>query len=135
MVNERFFIFIFLLVAFILLIVLIRYWSLGKKSYMPSVLTYEKLDLLRGDITLLTVEEFEEDVSELTKKGYELSSPKELYDFMEHGSSFPEKIFVILIDFDAPQLVKSFKQKLSATDKSIIFFKSVHQKNLKRIKS
>ena len=119
------------------LLIFIKYWPFKIVNQNTSVLKYRKLDLLKGDVTLLSANEFELEVAHLTRNGYELSSLKELYDFKENKIQLAEKIFIILIDYDSPDRVKTLALELVTCNKSIIIFRPIllkHQTNQAVIK-
>ena len=127
MFSEQLIIFSCILLAFIVMIVFIRYWPFKIHRQKTSVLKYKKLDLIKRNIKLLAVKEFEQEVAQLAQNGYELCSLRELYNFTEHQKSLPEKIFVILMDYDVPQPVKSLTMELLKHNIDIIIFKPVIQ--------
>ncbi len=89
---------------------------------------YEKLDLKNDETTILSVREFEQDVVQLSQDGYDFSILKELYDFVEHKTIIPDKVFVILMDYEIPHPVKMLTVELLKHKKSIIFFNPVLQR-------
>ena len=107
MFSEQLIIFSCILLAFIVMIVFIRYWPFKIQRQKTSILKYKKLDLIKGDIKLHAVKEFQQEVAQLAQNGYELCSLRELYDFTEHHKNLPEKVFVILMDYNVLQPVKS----------------------------
>ncbi len=127
MFSEQLVMFGFILIAFIVLLIFIRYWPFKIHRQKNSVLKYQKLNLLTGDIILLEIKEFEYEVAQLSKNGYEFCSFKELYDFTERKTIFPEKAFVILDDYAIPHLEKLISMELVTTSKNVIIFKPIIQ--------
>lgn len=108
-----------------------RWWIISCHNttiQKSSILKYQKLDLENGEIAILSVKEFGQDVAELSQNGYELSILKELYDFVEHKTIIPDKVFVILMDYEIPHPVKMLTVELLKHKKSIIFFKPLLQR-------
>ena len=97
-------------------------------SQNTSVLKYQKLDLSKRDITLLSAKEFELEITHLTEKGYELSPLRELYDFRENKIQLADKVFIILMDYDIPDRIKTLALELVTCNKSIIIFSRILQK-------
>ena len=69
MFSEQVIVFAVLLLAFIVLLIFIRYWAFKIVRQNTSVLKYQRLDLLKGDIKVFGSKEFEHKVAELGKKG------------------------------------------------------------------
>ena len=129
MFSDQVIIFGFILFVFIVLIIFIKYWPFKIYRQKTSILKYKKLDLIKGDIKLLADKEFEQEVAQLAQNGYELSSLRELYNFTEHQKNLPEKVFIILMDYEVPYSVKSLIIELLKHNINVIFFKPVIQDN------
>ena len=129
MFSEQFVIFGVILLAFIVLLIFIKYWPFKKVSQNTSVLKYKKLDLPKGDITLLSAKEFEFEINHLTENGYELSPLRQLYDFRENKIQLADKVFIILMDYDIPDRIKTLALELLTCNKSIIIFTPILQKH------
>ena len=128
MFSEQVIIFGVILLAFIVLLIFIKYWPFKIISQNTSVLKYQKLDLPKGDITFLSTKEFELEITHLTEKGYELSPLRELYDFRENKIQLADKVFIILMDYDIPDRIKTLALELVTCNKSIIIFTPILQK-------
>ena len=117
---------------------LVKKWNLFFKPWIIScnnttiqklsVLKYEKIDLKNDETTILSVREFEQDVAQVSQDGYDLSILKELYDSVEQKAAIPDKVFVILMDYEIPHPVKMLIAELIKHKKSILFFKPLLQR-------
>ena len=99
MYNEEITIYVFLLLTFIVLVLFIKYYPFKINIQKPSGLKYEKLNLIKGDISILTIKEFNKEIAQLIQNGYALSSLNELYDFVEQQIKLSGKSFVILKEY------------------------------------
>ena len=131
MFSDQVIIFGFILFGFIVLIIFIKYWPFKIVRQNTSILKYQKLNLLTGDTALLEVKEFEYEVAQLSKNGYEFCSFKELYDFTEYKAIFPENAFVIFDDYAISYPEKLLRMKLVIGNKNIIIFKPIIQNEVK----
>lgn len=121
-VVEIFF-YLFLLLLLIALFIWLIKLLLSKNRYSQQrVLQYERLDLLKGEITNISIEKFEEEIVRLIENGYELTVLAELYAFVEDQIQFPEKAFVIFMSYDIAEVTKLMARKLFNQHRDIIFF-------------
>lgn len=128
MFNEEITSCLLILLAFIVLVTFTIYWTLNSKIKESPVLKYQKIDLLNGDITILSVPEFEREMTRLMENDYDLSSLNELHSFVEHRIKLPEKSFVILMEYDVSCAVQLLTIELLIHNINIIFFKPLLQK-------
>ena len=122
MFTDEFISYLFIFLAFILLILVIKFWPVKKEKQRSVVLKYQKFDLLKDEITTLSVKEFEYEVNRLAQDDYEFSFLNELYNFSEHYAQLPDKVFVILSEYEIIQPVKKLTLELIKHRKEIIFF-------------
>ena len=93
-VGEILFCLFLLLLLIALFIGLLNVLLPKKRFTQPSVLQYERLDLLKGEISIISNEKFEQEIAMLSDKGYEFTGLAELYAFVENQIQFPENLFI-----------------------------------------
>ena len=117
---------LFLLLLIIGLFIGLLNLLLPKKRFsQPSVLQYERLDLLKGEISIISIEKFEQEIALLSNNGYEFTGLAELYAFVENQIQFPEKAFVIFMSYDVAEASKPLAKKLLNQHRDVIFFRPV----------
>ena len=117
---------LFLLLLLIALFIGLLNLLLPKKRFtQPSVLQYERLDLLKGEISIISTEKFEQEIAMLSDKGYEFTGLAELYAFVENQIQFSEKAFVIFMSYDIAEITKPLAKKIFNQHRDVIFFRPV----------
>ncbi len=115
--------YLFLLLLIIALFIGVLKLLLGKNRFpQHKVLQYEKLDILKSEITIVSVETFEQEIAKLTENGYEFTVLAELYAFVEYQIQFSEKAFVIFMSYDIAEDTKPLAKKLFNQHRDVIFF-------------